>query len=50
MMMMMFRAMGKKRMCGCADLRMLQGVKCGYMLRILNADVWVKSGCADVTL
>jgi len=34
----------------CTDLRMLQQVKCGYMLRILNADVWVKSGCADVTL
>jgi len=42
-------AMGKKRMCGCADLRMLEPVKCGYLLRILNADVWVKSGCADVT-
>jgi len=34
---------------GCADLQMLQQVKCGYTLRILNADVWVKSGCDFMT-
>jgi len=44
------RAAGQCVKSGCADLRMLQGVKCGYMLQILNVDVWVKSGCADVTL
>ena len=33
------QACGKMRMCGCADVRMSQRVKCGGEMRIFSADV-----------